>query len=378
MKIKNLILGLICLLTIIIACVTTKAVRLGTGPTRPEVPENQVVVYRTADQVPGKYEEIALLSSTGEAMWTNEEQMWRSMRKKAGKFGANAIILDAMSEPGAGAKVASALFGVGGAERKGKAIAIYVFPSEAKREIKKIPEVPKEKKQVIDKPKLIKIEPEVEEKNVKIHLKDGTILKANILSQDEQTINIETDLGKFSVARIDVLKIEETKEKVEIKDVKIHLKDGTVLRAKILSEDEQKINIETSMGKFSIAREGIERIELFTEEKVTPEKTQQIIKEEKKESIEKPIEAEKESTEDKEEVLFHTPKKIEVIIDQSAVRLNPNRESRIINKVRYGTILTSTGKIGDWYIVKLSARGRAIKVTGYIHKFCVREVVEKH
>jgi len=63
-------------------------------------------------------------------MWTSEEQMWDSMRKKAGKFGANAIILDAMSEPSAGAKVASMFLGVGGAERKGKAIAIYIFPRE--------------------------------------------------------------------------------------------------------------------------------------------------------------------------------------------------------------------------------------------------------
>ena len=58
--------------------------------------------------------------------------MWNSMRKKAGKLGANAIILDAMSEPSAGAKVASMIFGVGGAQRKGKAIAIYVFTKEEK------------------------------------------------------------------------------------------------------------------------------------------------------------------------------------------------------------------------------------------------------
>jgi hypothetical protein len=83
--------------------------------------------------VPGKYEEIALLSSTGEAMWTNEEQMWNSMKKKAGKLGANAVILDAMSEPSAGAKVAAAFLGVGGAQRKGKAIAIYVFPPEEQK-----------------------------------------------------------------------------------------------------------------------------------------------------------------------------------------------------------------------------------------------------
>lgn len=133
MKIKAFIIVLISIS--IIGCVTTKAVKLGSGPDRPPVPWEKVIVYRTADQVPGDYEEIALLTSTGESMWTNEEQMWKSMKKKAGKLGANAIILDAMSEPSAGAKVASAFLGVGGAERKGKAIAIYIHSlTEKKKE----------------------------------------------------------------------------------------------------------------------------------------------------------------------------------------------------------------------------------------------------
>ena len=111
-------------------CVTTSAVRLGTVANRPIVPWKNVAVYRTADQVPGKYVEVALLVSTGSSRWTNEAQMWNSMMQSAGKMGANAIVLDAMSEPSAGAKVAAAFLGVGGADRKGKAIAIYVYPKK--------------------------------------------------------------------------------------------------------------------------------------------------------------------------------------------------------------------------------------------------------
>jgi len=110
----------------ILACVTTNATRLGGGPIRPKVDPQEVLIYRSAEQVPGRYEEIAILHSEGEASWTNEEAMYRSMRKKAGEMGANAIILDALSEPSAGAKIAGAFFGTG-ADRKGKAIAIYVF-----------------------------------------------------------------------------------------------------------------------------------------------------------------------------------------------------------------------------------------------------------
>lgn len=115
---------------LVVACVQTNAVRLGNAPVREPVAEEQVVVYRTAAQVPGRYEEIALLNAKGEASWTNEEKMFNSMRKKAGEMGANGIILDAIIEPGAGTKVAGAILGTG-AERKGKAIAIYVFPADS-------------------------------------------------------------------------------------------------------------------------------------------------------------------------------------------------------------------------------------------------------
>ena len=117
---------------LIVACVQTNAVRLGNAPVRAPVPEDQVAVYRTAAQVPGRYEEVALLNAKGEASWTNEEKIFNSMRKKAGEIRANGIILDAINEPGAGAKVAGAVLGTG-VERKGKAIAIYVFPADSVR-----------------------------------------------------------------------------------------------------------------------------------------------------------------------------------------------------------------------------------------------------
>lgn len=110
------------------ACVSTNATMLNPSPVaRAPVAADQVRIYRTAAQVTGRYEELALLNATGEASWTNEQAMLESMRKKAGELGANGIILDAVTEPGAGAKVAAAFLGVG-AERKGKALAIFVFP----------------------------------------------------------------------------------------------------------------------------------------------------------------------------------------------------------------------------------------------------------
>lgn len=112
-------------------CVTTNATTLGTATAqRPALAPEQVALYRLASQVPGKYEEIALLNSAGDSGFTDEARMFQSMKKKAGELGANAVILDAVSEPSAGAKVAAAIFGVS-AQRKGKAVAIYISPGSA-------------------------------------------------------------------------------------------------------------------------------------------------------------------------------------------------------------------------------------------------------
>lgn len=122
---KRRMLIALCALT---ACVSTNATMLNPSPVgRAAVAPDQVRIYRTAEQVVGKYEEIALLNSTGESDFTNEQAMMESMRKKAGELGANGIILSAITEAGAGAKVAAAIFGTG-TERKGRAIAIFVFP----------------------------------------------------------------------------------------------------------------------------------------------------------------------------------------------------------------------------------------------------------
>ena len=128
MKKKSLAL-LLLFIAFMAACVSVNSTRLGTAAYRQPVPAEQVAIYLTADKVPGKYEEIALLNARGDSTWSSEAGMFKQMKKKAGRMGANAIILDAVSEPSAGAKIAGAIFGVG-AERKGKAIAIFVFPPD--------------------------------------------------------------------------------------------------------------------------------------------------------------------------------------------------------------------------------------------------------
>lgn len=106
-------------------CVSTSTTMLSGGPVLPPTADSAIAIYRTAAQVPGPYRELALLNSSGDASMTNVSQMYASMRTQAAKIGANAIILDSTTEPGAGAQVAAAIFGVS-ADRRGRAIAVLV------------------------------------------------------------------------------------------------------------------------------------------------------------------------------------------------------------------------------------------------------------
>lgn len=113
-------------------CVSTNATLLNAanGP-RPAIAPDSVVIYLTAADVHERYDEVALLNSSGSSRYTNEQQMYESMRKKASQLGANGIILDATKDPSGGAQVAAALLGTD-AKRKGRAIAIYVHHGETK------------------------------------------------------------------------------------------------------------------------------------------------------------------------------------------------------------------------------------------------------
>lgn len=107
------------------AALIDNSIRL--APTCPD----GVKLYTSPTAVGQPYNEVALLNSTGLSGWTTEAGMMKSMRKKAAEAGANGIIMGNIDEPGAGAKVAAAVFGTA-TERKGKSVAIFV-PSDTAR-----------------------------------------------------------------------------------------------------------------------------------------------------------------------------------------------------------------------------------------------------
>src|SRR4051812_26085950 len=105
------------------ACVSTNAVRLGSATVYPPVPPEQVQVFMTEADVKVEFEKIALINASAESNFSNEASMIKAMQKKAGKLGANGVILGEMKDASTGAKVAAAVLGTS-TQRKGQVVAI--------------------------------------------------------------------------------------------------------------------------------------------------------------------------------------------------------------------------------------------------------------
>ncbi|HET9983806.1 MAG TPA: hypothetical protein VFQ38_09475 [Longimicrobiales bacterium] len=114
-------------LAVVAACVRTSTVELGAPHHYPPVPPERVQVFLEESDVPGPFEKIALISAEGPHGFTSEKDMVDKARKEAGKRGANGIIVQDITEPSAGAKVAAAVFGTS-ASRHGTVVAIRFTP----------------------------------------------------------------------------------------------------------------------------------------------------------------------------------------------------------------------------------------------------------
>jgi len=116
----------IVLLLSLSGCVQTQATMLDASTSaRPPVDPDLVRIYRTPASVACAYDEVAIVHAQGSSASTNENQMLTAARRRAGRIGANGVIIDNINEPSAGARVAGAIFGVA-PSRRGEMLAIYV------------------------------------------------------------------------------------------------------------------------------------------------------------------------------------------------------------------------------------------------------------
>ncbi len=109
------------------ACVRTNSVLLNPAAAPlPAVAPSSVQIFTNERELDSLvYTRVAIIEATGSGEFTSQSGMIEAMRKKAARLGANAILLPTINEPGAGAKVAAALFGTG-TQRKGNVVAIRV------------------------------------------------------------------------------------------------------------------------------------------------------------------------------------------------------------------------------------------------------------
>ena len=115
--------GMLTLMLSLSACISTNAVRLGEPGQFAPVDPDSVKVFLKEEDVKGDFDKVALINAEGNYTYANDERMINAMRKKAGKLGANAIILGEFKDPSTVEKIADAVIGVGG-EKKAKVLAI--------------------------------------------------------------------------------------------------------------------------------------------------------------------------------------------------------------------------------------------------------------
>jgi hypothetical protein len=120
--------GLLLLCAVVAGCVSTKSVYLNpSGPKYNAVSPDSVVIFTSESELDTlEYVRVAMIEATGSGEYTSQTGMYSAIRKKAGSLGCNGVLLPQINEPGAGAKVAGAIFGTG-TQRKGNAIAIRIL-----------------------------------------------------------------------------------------------------------------------------------------------------------------------------------------------------------------------------------------------------------
>jgi hypothetical protein len=116
-----LLLGVVALVS---GCVSARATMLNPGRTYAPVPESEVRIYTSEAQLPEGCERVALIHAEGNARNTNRPQLLNAARRRAGKVGANGLLIREVLEPSTSTAVASVVFGTP-ADRRGEMIGVY-------------------------------------------------------------------------------------------------------------------------------------------------------------------------------------------------------------------------------------------------------------
>jgi hypothetical protein len=91
-----------------------------------------VPVYASSADVPYDYYEVALITAEGNSVYTGNGDVLKSVRNEAASVGANGVVVDSLRATHATVKILGAALGGKDADRKARAIAIWM-PSDTAR-----------------------------------------------------------------------------------------------------------------------------------------------------------------------------------------------------------------------------------------------------
>jgi hypothetical protein len=91
-----------------------------------------VSVFPSRDKIPYDYYEVAIIAAEGNSVYVGNGDLLKSVRNQAAEAGANGLLVDSLAATHATVKVLGAVVGGKDAERKARAVAIWM-PSDTAR-----------------------------------------------------------------------------------------------------------------------------------------------------------------------------------------------------------------------------------------------------
>ena len=127
-------IALACALAAGSACGGVKKTTTDINPAISRAPTcaNAIAVYNSRADVPYDYYELAWIQASGNSVWTTGNQLQTQIRNGAAKVGANAVIVNPITQSKSTVKVLGEVIGTNSATQKASALAIYM-PRDAAR-----------------------------------------------------------------------------------------------------------------------------------------------------------------------------------------------------------------------------------------------------
>ncbi|MDQ6871100.1 MAG: hypothetical protein M3037_03705 [Gemmatimonadota bacterium] len=127
-------IALACAIAVGSACAGVKKTTTDLNPSvnRPATCAAAIAVYNSRADVPYDYYELAWIEASGNSVWTTDNQLQTQIRNGAAKVGANAIIVNPVTQAKSTVKILGEAIGTSSATQKASALAIYM-PGDAAR-----------------------------------------------------------------------------------------------------------------------------------------------------------------------------------------------------------------------------------------------------